>query len=143
MPIEENKALSRYWRDELDKGNWSVLDDYLTPNFTLHMPGSSVPIDREGMKQVLRSFYSAFPDLHHTFEDQIAEGDKVALRMTFRGTHRGEFQGIPPTGREITVTAIVIDRIENGKLAEHWSQFDALSLMQQLGVIPAPGQGGA
>lgn len=142
MSTEENKAISRRWREELDKGNWAVLDEYLSSDFVLHMPGSP-PLDQAGVKQVLTMIYGAFPDFHTTFEDQIAEGDKVALRMTFRGTHQGEFQGIPPTGKPITVSAIVIDRIVDGKLVEHWSQFDALGMLQQLGAIPAPGQGGA
>ncbi len=139
MSTDENKAISRRWREELDQGNWAVLDAYLSRDFGLHMPGSP-PQDQAGMKDVLTMIYGAFPDFHTTFEDLVAEGDKVALRMTFSGTHQGEFQGIPPTGKRIMVSAIVIDRIVDGKLAEHWSQFDALGMLQQLGVIPAPGQ---
>ena len=86
-------------------------------------------------------FYAAFPDLHHTVEDQVAEGDTVVTRMTLRGTHHGEFRGIAPTGKPIVVSLIGIDRFENGKFAEQWSQLDTLGLLQQLGVIPAPGQG--
>lgn len=74
--------------------------------------------------------------MSHTFHDQIAEGDKVTLRMTFRDTHQEEFQGIPPTGKEVAFEAIVVDRIVDGKVVEHWSNMDNLSLMQQLGVIP-------
>jgi predicted ester cyclase len=85
-------------------------------------------------------FYGAFPDLHHTFEDQAAEGDKVATRLTFRGAHNGDFQGIPPTGKAVAFGDTVIDRFWDGKLAEHWSMFDMMGLMQQLGVIPTPGQ---
>ncbi len=139
MSIDENKAISRRWREELDKGNWAVLDEYLSRDFVLHMPGSP-PQDLAGMKDVLTMIYGAFPDFHTTFEDLVAEGDKVALRMTFSGTHQGEFQGVPPTGKQIRVSAIVIDRIVDGKLVEHWSQFDALGMLQQLGVIPTPGQ---
>lgn len=137
MSTEENKALSRYWREELEKGNWAVLDEYVSPNVVLHFPGSP-PTDREGMMQLLKMFYGAFPDFHTTFEDLIAEGDKVTLSMTFTGTHKGEFQGIPPTGKQIRVTAIVIDRIVDGKLVEHWSLLDTMGMMQQLGVIPTP-----
>ena len=138
MSTEENKALSRQWREEFDKGNWAVLDEFIAPNVVMHFAGSPEPLNREAMEQMLKMFYAAFPDLHHTFEDQIAEGDKVMLRLTFRGTHQGEFQGIPPTGKEIAITAIVVDRIVDGKMVEHWSNMDNLSLMQQLGVIPAP-----
>ncbi len=142
MSTEENKAISRRWREELDQGNWAVLDEYLSRDFVLHMPGSP-PQDQAGMKDVLTMIYGAFPDFHTTFEDLVAEGDKVALRMTFSGTHQGAFQGIPPTGKQITVSAIVIDRIVDGKLVEHWSQFDALGMLQQLGAIPQPGQAGS
>jgi len=138
MSTEENKALSRQWREEFDKGNWAVLDEFIAPNVVMHFAGSPEPLNREAMEQMLKMFYAAFPDLHHIFEDQIAEGDKVMLRLTFRGTHQGEFQGIPPTGKEIAITAIVVDRIVDGKMVEHWSNMDNLSLMQQLGVIPTP-----
>ena len=142
MSTEKNKALSRRFREELDKGNWTVVDEFVSPNAVTHLPGSP-PLDREGIHQVFKLFYDAFPDLHHTFEDLIAEGDKVTLRFTFNGTHQGEFQGIPPTGKSITVSAIGIDRIVDGKLVEHWSSFDALGMMQQLGVIPTPEQAGS
>jgi steroid delta-isomerase-like uncharacterized protein len=138
MSTEQNKTLSRQLREEFDKRNWAVVDELFAPNVVMHFAGNPEPLNREGLEQMLRMFYSAFPDLHHTFDDQIAEGDKVVLRLTFRGTHQGELQGIPPTGKEIAITAIVVDRIEGGKIVEHWSNMDNLSLMQQLGVIPAP-----
>jgi predicted ester cyclase len=84
-------------------------------------------------------FYSAYPDLHTTIEDMIAEGDKVVTRLTFGGTHQGTFQGIPPTGKQVTITGIQILRIADSKLVEHRSEFDALGMMQQLGVISAMG----
>jgi predicted ester cyclase len=83
-------------------------------------------------------FRAAFPDLHGTIEDQIAEGDKVVSRMTYRGTHQGELMGIPPTGKQVTMSFIGIHRITAGKVAEGWVNFDALGMMQQLGVIPSP-----
>lgn len=138
MSAAANKVLSRQWREEVDKGNWAVVDEFIAPNVAMHFAGNPEPLDREGSIQLLKMFYKAFPDLHHTFEDQIAEGDKVVLRLTFRGTHQGEFQGIPPTGKEIAITAIVIDRIVDGKMVEHWSNMDNFSLMQQLGIIPTP-----
>lgn len=133
---EQNKSLVRHLNDELDKGNLAVLDELVAPNAVLHFPGSP-PLDRESMKQLLEMFYAAFPDLRHTYEDQIAEGDKVVTRQTSHATHQGEFQGIPPTGKQVTVTAIVIDHIVGGKLVEHWASPDLLGLMQQLGAIPA------
>jgi predicted ester cyclase len=80
----------------------------------------------------------AFPDLELTIEDQVAEGDEVVTRFTARGTHRGELMGIPPTGRKVVVTGISIDRLVNGKTVESWTNYDVLSMMQQLGIIPMP-----
>ena len=85
---------------------------------------------------------SAFPDLHLTIEDMIAEGDKVAMRSSWNGTHQGEFMGIPATGRRVTVSQIDISRIADGRMVEHWGQLDALGLMQQLGVVSSPKQAG-
>ena len=137
MSTEQNKTISRRFRAELDKGNWSVVEELVSPNFVLHVPGSP-PINREGMMQVLKMFYGAFPDLHTTFEEFVAEGDKVALRFTLIGTHKGDFQGIAPTGKTVNIAASVVDRIVDGKLVEHWSLLDTMGMMQQLGVIPAP-----
>jgi predicted ester cyclase len=83
-------------------------------------------------------FQAGFPDIRVTIEDQLGEGDQVVTRMTFYGTQRGEFQGLPPTGKSVTFTGINIARIEGGKIAELWSEFDALGVLQQLGAIPAP-----
>ena len=85
-------------------------------------------------------FYAAFPDQQWTIHDLVAEGDRVAARFTMRATHTGEFQGIPATGRSISVWAFTIYRIADGKIAEEWAEFDAMGMMQQLGVIPAPDQ---
>ncbi len=138
MSTEKNKAISRQMREAFDKRNWAVVDEFLAPDVVMHFAGNPEPMNREAMVYMLKMFYAAFPDLHHTFEDQIAEGDKVMLRLTFRGTHQGEFQGIPPTGKRIEIAATVVDRIVDGKMVEHWSTMDNLSLMQQLGVIPIP-----
>ena len=83
-------------------------------------------------------FRQAFPDSYFTVEDMVAEGDKVATRKTFHGTHQGEFMGIPPTGQQVSTGLIDVVRIVDGKVVEHWSMGDNLGLMQQLGVIPAP-----
>lgn len=139
MSTEKNKAISRQWREELEKGDWGALDEFVASDVIMHFAGNPESIvGLEGAKQVLRMFYSAFPDLHTSFEDQFAEGDKVALRLTFHGTHQGEFQGIPPSGKEVEWEAIVVDRMVDGKMVEHWSNSDNLGLMQQLGVIQAP-----
>lgn len=85
-------------------------------------------------------FMSAFPDTKMTVEQQIAEGDKVVTRWKAQGTHKGELMGIPPTGKQVTVTGISIERIVGGMIVESWEEFDQMGMMQQLGVIPAPGQ---
>ena len=138
MTTEQNKAFARYAREELDKGNRDIIDEAYAPDVVLHFAGNPAPLNLAAMRQMLDMFYQAFPDLHHTFEDQIAEGDKVVTRATFHGTHQGTFQGIPATGKKIAVEATLIDRIVDGKFVEHWSNMDSMSLMQQLGVIPAP-----
>jgi steroid delta-isomerase-like uncharacterized protein len=139
---EQNKAISRRWREEADKGNWGIVEELVSPNFVMHMPGSP-PINREGALQFFKIFYDAFPDMHHTFDDFVAEGDKVALRFTVNGTHKGDFQGIPPTGKTVKISGSVVDRIVDGKIVEHWSLMDTMGMMQQLGVIPAPEQSGS
>ncbi len=95
------------------------------------------------MRQLVAMFRTAFPDLHVTFEQELADGDCVIHRGYITGTHQGEFQGIPPTGKQVKMKSIDIWRIANGKAVENWVQFDMLGLMQQLGVIPAPGQSGS
>jgi predicted ester cyclase len=94
----------------------------------------------EGFKGVFALVFSAFPDYQSTVEDQVAEGDKVVTRFSSQGTHQGEFLGIAPTGNRVRVTGIDIDRVEEGKIVEHWSEADLLGMMTQLGVIPEPGQ---
>jgi steroid delta-isomerase-like uncharacterized protein len=95
---------------------------------------------REGVRQIVSAFRRAFPDLTFEVHDVIAEGDKVVARVTIHGTHQGELMGIPPTGKRASVGAIDIMRVEGGKLAEHWGVTDNLAMMQQLGVIPMPGE---
>ena len=90
-------------------------------------------------RQFSGSFTEAFPDIRLTVEDIMAEGDMVAARVAFRGTHRGEFQGIPPTGNEVAFTSIEVNRVVDGKVEEHWVELDLFGLMQQLGAIPEPG----
>ena len=139
---EENKAIARrLFGEGINEGNLSVADELVAPDFINHNPARGATPDREGLKQYVTMLRSAFPDLHGTIEDQIAEGDKVVLRMTFRGTHRGKLMGIPPTGKELAVIAIGIFRFAGGKIVERWAITDELGMMQQLGVIPTPGQG--
>lgn len=140
MSTEENKAIvRRFFEEILNKGNMAVADELFAPNYRFHFPGAPEPTDSEGMKQTLTVFRTGFPDLHFTIEDLIAEGDKVAMRFAFRGTHNGEFQGIAPTGKQVSVTGIAVHRIVNGKIVEDRPALDQLGMLQQLGVIPPPG----
>jgi steroid delta-isomerase-like uncharacterized protein len=139
MSTEENKVIARRYFEGLNKADLTIADELFSPDHVTYMPGSP-PMNSEGLKQAFSMFSSAFPNLNHTLEDQIAEGEKVATRFTLRGTHQGPFFGIPPTGKQVHVTGITIHRIVNGKIVEQRVEMDMLGIMQQLGVIPAPGQ---
>lgn len=142
MQDEQNKLIVLEMYKFFDQGNLEKVQELLAANFVAHIPGASEALNREAfMQSVLMAFRSAFPDGIHRFEDVIAEGGKVVTRGTFSGTHRGELQGIPPTGKQITIPFFHIDRIVDGKLVEHWGQSDLLALMQQVGIIPIPGPG--
>jgi len=141
MSGEGNKALVRRYLEEVyNKKNMAAIDELIAPNFVAHAYGP--PTDREGYKQLLGLLFTAFPDYHLTVEDVVAEGDKVAVRFMWRGTHKGEFAGISPTSKQLTVAAMTIHRVEDGKVAETWGLVDRLGQMQQLGVVPSPGQPG-
>ncbi len=138
---EDNKALNRRFVEEvINQGNLDAIDELIDPGVVDHSVPAGFPTGREGAKQFAAMMRSAFPDLHHTIEDMIAEGDKVVMRSTWSGTHQGEFMGIPATGKRVTVSAIDISRVADGRIVEHWEQSDALGLMQQLGVVPPPEQ---
>lgn len=142
---EENKALVRRLFEELaSKGDLAVADEITAPDFVPHDLASffEEATGPEGVKQLVVGLRAAFPDLHMTMEDIIAEGDKVVIRYTARGTHKGEFQGLAPTGKRVAWAGINIYRVAGGKAVETWKLGDNLGLMQQLGVIPPMGQGG-
>ena len=144
MSIEQNKALARKLVEEvINQGNISEIDELLIPNFVEHEelpPG--IPPGREAPKALFTMLRSAFPDIKATIEHLIAEGDEVVLHMTWTGTHKGEFMGIPPTGKSISINVIDILGIAEGKFVEHWGVMDSMAMMQQLGVVPAPEQAG-
>jgi steroid delta-isomerase-like uncharacterized protein len=143
MSTEQNKALYRRYFEEMNKQNLAAYEELCAPDYVFHGTGASPDIDLAGIKQLTAAFWTAFPDLHATVDDLIAEGDKVVGRWTGRGTHHGQFMGIPPTGKQVSWTAINIVRIEDDKFVEGWTNSDDLGLMQQLGVIPQMAQGGA
>jgi steroid delta-isomerase-like uncharacterized protein len=135
---ERNKTVVRRFIEEVqNKRDWEVYDELNAPDFVNLSAPPGVPSDREGGKMFLGAFLNAFPDCQFTIEDMIAEGDRVATKKTFSGTHTAEFNGIPPTGKEVTITFVDILRLRDGKIIEHWLSMDQLSFMQQLGVIPS------
>ena len=137
MSTEDNKTLVRRAFDALNQQNWAAFYELVAPDMVLHEVSTTMQ-GLEAYQQFLSMYYAAFPDLHFLVEDLIAEGDRVVARYTGRGTHQGELMGIPPTGKPVSVTNILITRIANEKAVEQWLNFDALGMLQQLGVIPAP-----
>ena len=142
MSLEENKVLARRFVEEVwNQKNLAVARELLAATYVFHTPGRlpELPPGPEGFQQYASAFLIAFPDVHVTIEDQIAERDKVVTRWTSHGTNTGSLFGMPSTGRSATITGITIDRIADGKLVESWDELDQLGMLQQLGVIPAPG----
>jgi predicted ester cyclase len=139
MSAEANKALVRRFYEEIDRGNIDAMDELVAEDYLDHNPPPfpGLGAGREGVKQAFKIFWEATPG-RHEIEDQVAEGDKVVTRITAVGRHEGDLPGIPRTGNELKVTATVIHRIADGKLAEKWSDKDLLGFLQQLEVIPAP-----
>jgi steroid delta-isomerase-like uncharacterized protein len=141
MLSETNKTVSRRFFEEVfGKGKLNVLDEIIVKDHVNSGPGTPPELlpGLEGTKQLVTMYRNAFPDVHFTIDEQIAEGDKVVTRWTGHGTHQGELAGIPATGKSSTVTGIAVDRLVNGKIAESWGIFDQFGMMQQLGVIPTP-----
>lgn len=140
MSNERNRELVRRMVEEMfNRGNLNLADEFLAPEFAEREelpPG--IPSGREGVIQLTTMLRSAFPDFKATIDDMIAEGDKVVIRQTWRGTHKGEFMGIPPTGKSVSIKVIDIIRVDGGKFVEHWGQMDTMGMMQQLGAIPTP-----
>ena len=139
MSVEQDKALVlRFVEEIFNRGNMSVVDELFAPDFVEHeeLP-AGIPNDREGVIQLTTMLRSAFPDFKATIEDIIAEGDKVVIRQTWRGTQKGVFMGIPPTGKSVSIGVIDIIRMADGKVVEHWGQMDSMGMIQQLGAIPA------
>jgi steroid delta-isomerase-like uncharacterized protein len=138
MSPEENKALYRRWfEDVVSRRDPALAAQLLATDYRLHFPGMPGPVDADGHLQLLQAFWAAFPDWRETVDDVVAEGDRVVVRVTGRGTHNGPFQGLPPTGRRVTATGMGIARIVDERIAETWAEYDALGLMQQLGAVPA------
>ena len=134
MTTDQNKGTIRSFLVKLDE-NISAIEEYFIPDCTAHLPGIPGTTDREGFRQFVAMLYAAFPDLHHVVKEQIAENDKVASIINVYGTHKGDFQGIAPTGKQVMFEDFMITRIQRGKVVELWAQFDALKLLQQIGAF--------
>ena len=127
---EVNKAVVRRWVE--------AVDELLTDSYVCHDPNSPEVHGPEEEKRLIAMYLTAFPDLHFTVEDMVAEGDKVATRIGISATHRGELLGIPPTEKRLAFTAMELYRLAEGKIDEQWINMDTLGMIQQLGVVPAP-----
>jgi len=137
VPAEQNKAAARRFLEETDKGNLDVIDELVSPDAVDHNPFPGQAPGAEGVRQVFAMLKAAFPDMSQSIQDMVAEGDRVAIRSTLHGSHRGEFLGIPATGKHVALPGIDIIRFdEEGKMIEHWGLFDVPLLMQPVGVMP-------
>jgi len=138
MSTEQNKALIHQFVEELIKqGNLDIIDEIVSPDFVEHEalpPG--IPLDREAPRAMFGMLLGAFPDLHATIEHLIAEDDKVVAYMTWTGTQEGEFMGIPPTGKRMSINVMDIFGIAGGQIVDHWGVSDMMTMMQQLGLMP-------
>jgi steroid delta-isomerase-like uncharacterized protein len=133
----DNKAIARYLTEEVfNKGNLDAVEKVISPDFTHHDPNTrEFNSGPNGYKQFFQRYRKAFPDLHITIEQQIAEGDLVVDRWIGEGTHQGELMGMAPTGKKVSISGITIHRIAGGKIVETWNNFDSLSMVQQLGLF--------
>jgi steroid delta-isomerase-like uncharacterized protein len=139
VSADEDKAVVRRWIEAFNDRDTQAEADARAPGYVAHAPGAPGPLDAEAWTQFLAAFVEAFPDLRITVEDSLSEGGMVAARNSFHGTHRGEFQGLPATNRQVTFSSIEVNRMVAGKVQEHWFELDQLRLLQQLGVVVIPG----
>ncbi len=143
MSADVNKVLVHQYYDALwNRGDMTVIDTVTTSDYFYDLAGNPTPMDHAGLQQFAGMLRSAFPDWHVTSEDLIGEGDRVAVRWSAAGTHQGPYQGIPATGKQVTVNGMTLLRFADEKIAEERVIIDMLSALQQLGAIPAPGQPG-
>ena len=141
MSIEENKAVVRRWFQAVNDRDMAAEAAARSTEFVAHVPNTP-PLDAAGWQSFIAAFITGFPDFRLELEDVVAEADRVAVRWTFRGTHAGVFLGIEPTGKAVSMSAVEVNRVSDGTVAEHWVVLDQFGLLQQLGVIPVPVEGG-
>lgn len=135
---QRNKAVVRRFVDAWNEADLAVIDEIVAPDAEHHDPMDPPDLrpGPAGEKQLIEIYQSAFPDATLEIEDMLAEGDRVATRWTAAGTHEGEFMGVEPTGNEVEIEGFEINRLEDGQIVESWVLFDALGLLQQIGVVP-------
>jgi steroid delta-isomerase-like uncharacterized protein len=140
MSMEENKAIVRRINDEVwSEGHLDVIDELIADDFVATVVGAPEQIrGPQGFREFVVAYRKAFPDLHITIDEQLAEGETVVTRWTATGTNEGELMGIPATGKQATIAGININRISGGKLVEGWGLFDQLGLLQQIAAVPTP-----
>ena len=139
MSVEENKAIVRRWVEAWNQQDVAIVDELIPPEYVRHGNDAPEIHGQEAERQLLQMYLRAFPDLHFTVEDLIAEGDRVVVRYTVRGTQRGDLPGVPASNRAGEIAVMEEYRLANGKIVEQWVVADMLGLMQQLGAIPTGG----
>jgi len=143
MLTEQNKTVVRRFIENFNKQDVETLPRDFADDYVLDFPGGPTGQGREGIRQATSSFMAAFPDLHFSIDDLFAEGDRVAWRWTMTGTHKGNLGPFPASGKLVRLSGISLLRLCEGKIMEDKVRADMVGLLQQIGVIPAPGQGGS
>ncbi|NOK60907.1 MAG: ester cyclase [Chloroflexi bacterium AL-W] len=142
MTPEENKQFMQHFVEQtINQKNLAIIDELVAEDFIEHIPFPGQGPGREGLKFAIGALLTAFPDMHWTIEEQVAEGETVISRFSWTGTHCGAFMGIPATEKSVESWGVVIDVIRDGKFSESRILMDSLGMLQQLGVLPAPGEG--
>lgn len=136
MSRSNQEIIRRVCEDLWGKGNVDLVEELYAENYVDLNPAPGIPAGREGVKMQAAAYHQAFPDMHVTLEETVAEGDKIMARYTIRGMHTGDLMGIPPTGKSVEITGISIVRIEAGQVVEEFSLADMMGLFQQLGLAP-------
>ena len=132
-----NAEIARNFLSTVDRNDWDQLRQILTDDYVMEFPGQP-NLDKEAFVQFCMGWYAAFPDLTHNVQETISEDDRVAIRIVVRGTHLGEFMGLPATGRSISMNSLGIGTVRDGRVSKLWALPDVMGMMQQLGAIPEP-----
>ena len=139
VTLSNRQVVERFFDDVLGQGRMEVFEDLVAQDYVFQASHIPVRMDRDGHRAFIQQLRTAFPDLTETVTGMIVEGDQVVTRLVTTGTHRAEFSGVPATGRSIRIESVNIDRVEDGLIRERWLIADGLTLLQQIGAIPAMG----